>query len=228
MPAAESSPQAHPVRAVIYLVLFALAAAVTLASINRLTGDRIAANELAERLKALTAVLQVDQYNNEPHLDTITVSHPDLLGSDDPLPVYRARLDQQPVAAVLTAVAPMGFSGEIRLFISVYPGGEVAAVRVVQHRETPGLGDLIDYRKSDWIEDFTGLQTTELAADPLASAWTLDRDGGSFDRISGATVTSRAVLKAVRNAVLYFNTHEAEIFAPAAEIAPATSTTLPR
>jgi electron transport complex protein RnfG len=228
MTAEESTPQVQPVRAAIYLILFALVAAVTLASIDRLTGDRIAANELAERLKALTAVLQVDEYNNEPHLDAITVTHPDLLGSDEPLPVYRARLDQQPVAAVMTAVAPMGFSGEIRLFISIYPDGEVAAVRVIEHRETPGLGDLIEHRKSDWIEDFTGLRTAELVTDPLAPAWTLDRDGGTFDRISGATVTSRAVLKAVRNAVLYFNSHQAEIFAPAVETTPATGTTLPK
>jgi len=215
MSAKESSPQVHPVRSVAYLILFALVAAVTLASVERFTGERIAANELAERLKALRAVLQADEYNNEPHVDFITVVHRDLLGSEEPLPVYRARKDQEPVAAILTAVAPNGFSGQIRLFVAVSPDGEVSAVRVIEHRETPGLGDLIEHRKSDWIEKFTGLRTSELLTDPLASAWTLDRDGGDFDRISGATVTSRAVLKAVRNTVLYFDAHRAEIFAPA-------------
>jgi electron transport complex protein RnfG len=215
MSAEDPSPQIRPVRAAAYLILFALAAAVTLASVERFTSERIAANELAERLKALKAVLRADEYDNEPHVDFISVVHRDLLGSEEPLPVYRARKDQAPVAAILTAVAPNGFSGEIRVFVSVYPNGEIAAVRVIEHRETPGLGDLIEHRKSDWIEKFTGLRTSELLADPLAPAWTLDRDGGDFDRISGATVTSRAVLKAVRNAVLYFNAHRAEIFAPA-------------
>jgi electron transport complex protein RnfG len=219
MPAEISPTEARPIRSIIYLVLFALAAAIALASVDRFTRERIAANELAERLKTLNAVLQVDDYDNQPHLDSITVVHPDLLGSDEPLPVYRARRSGTPVAAVLTAVAPNGFSGEIRLFIAVYPDGEVAAVRVVEHRETPGLGDLIEHRKSDWIEAFKGLQTSDLLSDPLAPAWTLDRDGGDFDHISGASVTSRAVVKAVRDAVLYFSSHRDEIFAPPIETA---------
>jgi electron transport complex protein RnfG len=211
------SSNARPVRSVVYLILFALAAAITLASVDRVTSERIAANELAERLNALKELLQVDEYNNEPHLDAITVLHPDLLGSEEPLPVYRARMNLEPVAAVLTAVTPDGFSGEIRIFIALYPDGEVAAVRVIEHHESPGLGDLIEHRKSDWIETFTGLQTSEVVADLRAPAWTLDRDDGDFDHISGATVTSRAVVKAVRNAALYFNAHRAEIFAPPIE-----------
>ena len=211
------SSNARPVRSVIYLILFALAAAITLASVDRATSERIAANELAERLNALKELLQFDEYNNEPHLDAITVLHPDLLGSEEPLPVYRARMNLEPVAAVLTAVTPDGFSGEIRIFIAIYPDGEVAAVRVIEHHESPGLGDLIEHRKSDWIETFTGLQTSEVVADLRAPAWTLDRDDGDFDHISGATVTSRAVVKAVRNAALYFNAHRAEILAPPVE-----------
>lgn len=211
------SSQARPVLSVVYLILFALAAAITLASVDRVTSERIAANELAERLNALKELLQVDEYNNEPHLDAITVLHPDLLGSEEPLPVYRARMDLEPVAAVLTAVTPDGFSGEIRIFVAIYPDGEVAAVRVIEHHESPGLGDLIEHRKSDWIKAFTGLQTSEVVADLRAPAWTLDRDGGDFDHISGATVSSRAVVKAVRNAALYFNAHRAEIFAPPIE-----------
>jgi electron transport complex protein RnfG len=214
MTAEKPNSPAQRIRSVIYLVVFALAAAITLAHVERLTGPRIAENELAERLKALNAVLQVDEYDNEPHLDAITVVHPDLLGSPDPLPIYRARLDGRPIAAVLTAVAPNGFSDRIRLLISVYPDGEVAAVRVIEHRETPGLGDAIDSRKSDWVEAFTGLRTSYLLDNPLAPEWTLDRDGGQFDHISGATVTSRAVVNAVRDAVLYFNANQDEIFAP--------------
>ena len=217
MSAENLSVQARPIRSVAYLILFALAAAIALASVDRFTRERIADNELAERLKALKAVLQVDEYNNEPHLDAITVVHPGLLGSDEPLPIYRARLNHEPVAAVLTAVAPNGFTDEIRLFVAVYADGEVAAVRVIEHRETPGLGDAIEHRKSNWIEAFAGLQTSELLTNPLAPAWTLDRDGGDFDHISGASVTSRAVVKAVRNAVLYFDAHRTEIFAPPVE-----------
>lgn len=212
MPTPESSPPRRGIRAAFYLTLFALIAAVLLSTVERLTGQRITDNELAERLAALSAVLPGDQYDNQPHLDRIYVRNAELLGSDEALPVYRARNGEQPVAAVLTAVAPNGFSGEIRLLIAIDAGGEVAGVRVIEHRETPGLGDAIEADKSNWIESFTGLDGSSLATNPLAREWILDRDGGRFDHITSATVTSRAVVKAVRNAVIYFDLNREKIF----------------
>jgi electron transport complex protein RnfG len=192
----------------IYLVLFAIAAAWLLANAQKYTRQRIADNELAARLKDLQVLLPHGRFDNEPHKDFIFVTDAELLGSRERLPVYRIRRGQTPVGAVVTAVAPNGFSGKIRLLVSIDLNGEVLGVRVTSHTETPGLGDAIESGKSDWINGFAGLGT----ADPLENAWILSTDGGSFDKISGATVSSRAVLGAARNAVLYFNSNNAELF----------------
>lgn len=214
MPTETTPQQPGRHRAVVILILFALGAAVLLASVERFTRQRIADNELAERLKALQAVLPNDGYDNEPHVDVIEVTAPDLLGGDKPLPIYRARLDGAPVAAIITAIAPNGFSGQIRMLVAIDADGDVAGVRVTGHQETPGLGDAIEADRSDWIRAFSGLSIASLLTDPLAPEWTLDRDGGNFDSITGATVTSRAVIKSVRDAALYFNSRRDEIFAP--------------
>ena len=197
----------------IYLVLFALVAAWLLSNIQQTTQQRIADNELAERLKELQALLPTGRYDNAPHKDFIFATSPDLLGSEKPLPVFRVRLGQQPIAAVLTAIAPKGFSGKIRILVSIDVQGELIGVRAISHSETPGLGDRIEAKKSDWINSFRGLTT----ADPTTPEWILDRDGGSFDHLTGATVSSRAVLNAARNAVIYFNANSADIFSAPSE-----------
>lgn len=192
----------------ICLVLFAIAAAWLLANVQQYTRQRIADNELAARLKDLQILLPHGRFDNEPHKDFIFVTDAELLGSAEPLPVYRIRRGQMPVAAVVTVIAPNGFSGKIRLLVSIDLEGEILGVRVSSHTETPGLGDAIESGKSDWIDGFTGLETT----DPLTAAWRLNEDGGTFDKITGATVSSRAVLGAARNAVLYFHSNSAELF----------------
>ena len=190
------------------LIVMAMLAAALLSAVDQYTAPRITENIAAERLKGLRAVLPVDSYDNEPHLDIRMVLSPELLGSDESLPVYRARREGQPVAAVLTAVATKGFSGQIRLLVAVGVDGIVTGVRVIEHRETPGLGDRIEAGKSDWMLGFRGLKSTET----MTQAWVLKRDGGPFDQLTGATVTSRAVLNAVRNAVLYFTEYRQNIF----------------
>ncbi|MFW2406043.1 MAG: electron transport complex subunit RsxG [Gammaproteobacteria bacterium] len=185
----------------VFLVIFAVVAAALLAWMNGQTRDRIANNELQQRLRALRQVLPTDAYDNEPHLDVVMVADPELLGSAQLQPAYRARSEEQPVAVVLTAVAPNGYVGEIRMLVGIGIDGRVVAVRTTAHSETPGLGDRIEAGKSDWIDSFTGLQTEN----PLDRDWVLTKDGGMFDHMSGATITSHSVVTAVRNAVIYFN-----------------------
>ncbi len=192
----------------VFLVVIAIAAAALLSWTDDVTHERIADNELAQRLAALRAVLPATGYDNQPHLDAVYVTSPELLGDSKPLPVYRARRNGEPVAAVLTAIAPNGYSGAIHLLVGIGTDASVIAVRVTAHTETPGLGDRIEASKSDWINGFSGMQTT----DPLASAWVLDKDGGDFDHVTGATVTSHAVVSAVRNAVIYFDAHRQDLF----------------
>lgn len=195
----------------IFLVALAGVAAALLAWMYGLTRERIANNELEQRLRALRQVLPADAYDNEPHLDVVMVADPELLGSAQLLPAYRARSADQPVAVVLTAVAPNGYAGEIRLLIGIGVDGRVVAVRVTSHSETPGLGDRIEAGKSNWIDSFSSMQTEN----PLDKDWVLKKDGGMFDHMTGATITSHSVVTAVRNAVIYFNANrEALLAAP--------------
>jgi len=108
---------------------------------------------------------------------------------------------------VLEAIAPDGYSGKITLLIAIV-NGELAGVRVVSHNETPGLGDYIDAAKSDWIKQFDHASLTH----PDSSAWKVKKDGGRFDYMTGATITPRAVVKAVHKALRYYEQHGAEIF----------------
>lgn len=195
----------------LFLVVLATVAAALLAWMYGLTRERIENNELEQRLRALRQVLPADAYDNEPHLDVVMVADRELLGSTRLLPAYRARSADQPVAVVLTAVAPNGYAGEIRMLVGIGVDGRIVAVRVTSHSETPGLGDRIEAGKSDWIDSFSGMQ----AENPLDKDWVLSKDGGMFDHMTGATITSHSVVTAVRNAVIYFNANREALLAAA-------------
>ena len=196
------------------LGLFAVVGTGVVALTHTLTHERILANERAVLERALHAVMPPEVHDNDLLADRIEVLAPDLLGTADPVPVYRARRGGRPVGVVLTPVAPDGYNGRIRLIVGIYADGTVSGVRVLSHHETPGLGDAIEAEKSDWILGFTGRSL----GDPPPERWRVRRDGGDFDQLTGATITPRAVVKAVRNALIYFRNHRDELFAaPAVE-----------
>jgi Na+-translocating ferredoxin:NAD+ oxidoreductase subunit G len=175
------------------------------------TAERIAENQRLALLRGLNQLIDPDSYNNPLEEDVIQISHP-LLGSDQPMPVYRARRDGQPIALVLSAVAPDGYAGDIRLLIGIRHDGRLTGVRVLEHRETPGLGDAIDERRSDWILGFSGRSLDN----PPESRWHVKKDGGDFDQFTGATITPRAVVRAVHRALHYYHQHREALFAPLA------------
>lgn len=190
------------------LALFAVLGAGLVAVTEDATRERIQSNEREYLLRSLNDVLPADHYDNVLFEDTIEVIDAELLGSDQSITVYRGRLGAAPVAAILTPVAPDGYSGPIKLLVGVDYDGTLTGVRVVAHRETPGLGDAIEAERSDWIRRFDGLSL----GNPPQSAWMVRRDGGDFDQFTGATVTPRAVVKAVRNTLLYFAQYRDELF----------------
>ena len=200
-------------RATALLAGFAVLGAGLVAITERNTRERIAANERAFTLRSLNEIVPPEQRDNDMFNDTTRVTDPELLGTPDPVTVYRARRNGNPVAAILRVVAPDGYSGPIRLLVGVRSDGEVAGVRVVAHRETPGLGDAIESERSDWILGFTGRSL----GDPPEAAWTVRRDGGAFDQFTGATITPPAVPPPPRHAFLYFRAHREELFAPSGE-----------
>lgn len=190
------------------LALFAFFGAVLLGVTYTLTKQRIEQNEIEAVQRNLQAVLSSDVYNNNPYEDRSRLPGSALLGSDEPVTVYRARLNGQPAAAVFRSVAPNGYSGAIKLLVGVYADGRVAGVRVVAHKETPGLGDAIDERKSDWIFGFNGFSLASLGD----KGWAVKKDGGQFDQFTGATITPRAVVKAVKNTLRYYQQNQERVF----------------
>ena len=140
------------------LAIFALITAVILASTDRLTEDRIAESERLAAQKALFEIIPLERHNNDLLLDTqpIPKQYWASLGLESGGDIHIARLDGQPVAAIIPSITPEGYSGDIAMIVGVNFDGSIAGVRVVEHKETPGLGDKVDLRKSDWILSFNG------------------------------------------------------------------------
>lgn len=205
------------VHAAAVLAVTAILAVGVVAVVNDRARPQIEASQRAEQLRQLTAVLGGLDYDNDPLADTLVVRDPQYLGTAAPLTVHRIRRDGEPVAVLLNAVAPDGYAGALQLLVAIDAQGRLIGVRVLGHRETPGLGDFVEERRTDWIRQFDG---RSLEAPPPAR-WQVRKDGGDFDQYTGATVTSRAVTHAVRDALAYFARHRTELLAaPPAAAAP--------
>jgi len=191
------------------LFLFAAIGTVLVAYTFDSTRDKIAANEREALLRKLHLLIDPRTHDNDVFKDALQVRNEILLGTPGPVTVYRARMGGKPVAVVLTPVAPDGYSGKIKLLVGINYDGTLAGVRVVSHRETPGLGDGIDEDRSDWIYGFEG----KSLENPSQDRWEVKRDGGDFDQLTGATITPRAIVKAVRKCLLYFRDHREALFA---------------
>jgi electron transport complex protein RnfG len=190
------------------LLVFALIGTALLAITYQLTHEPIARSEEKEKLKLVTQIAPAETYDNDIIKDSAQLPADPLLGNDDTSIAYLGRLKDQPSIAVLQVIAPDGYSGKISLIISIHSDGKVGGVRVISDKETPGLGDYIEIAKNKWITVFDG----KSLGDPKDSDWKVKKDGGSFDYMAGATITPRAVVKAVHKALQYFALHRDEMF----------------
>jgi len=187
---------------------FAVGGVSVVAVTHDLTAERIAEGERAAMIAKLQAILPAGSIENDPLLDRIEVHAPDLLGAEA-TQVYRVRKGGEGVAVILNPVVPNGYAGPIRLLVAVMKDGTLGGVRVLAHHETPGLGDRIEerrpYKWDDsgkplfWVLDFAGKSLRE----PPPDQWAVKRDGGAFDQFTGATITPRSVVKAVKNTLLF-------------------------
>jgi electron transport complex protein RnfG len=193
----------------INLVFFAAIGTAILSATFFLTHDEIVKSEEAEKLKLITQIVPPSIFDNDIIQDTLTIATDPLLGNSGNTVAYRARLKGEPSAVIVEAVSPDGYSGRINLILAVRANGELAGVRVVSHKETPGLGDYIELPKSPWIKGFDG-KSREVYKD---SDWKVKKDGGQFDFVAGATITPRAVVKAVNKALIYFAANRDTLFA---------------
>lgn len=200
----------HSTLSGIMLALFAVIGTSLVAITFEGTKKQIAINEKESLLRSLNAVLPHDKHDNDLYHDSIEVQDDKLLGKK-PITVYRARQQGKPVAALFSTSAPDGYGGPIKLLIGIYTDGSLAGVRVINHKETPGLGDEIELEKSDWILSFE----QKSLGNPEKKGWGVKRDGGIFDQFTGATITPRAIVKAVKNTLLFFKQSQEILFTPA-------------
>lgn len=208
------------VRTSFMMIVFALAFTGLMAGVYQLTKASIDKSTEEEKMKLIDEVLPRALYDNELLKDQLDIGTPAELGLSDAGHAYRARKAGQPVAVILEAVAPDGYSGNIGLLIAIGADGKVAAVRVTEHKETPGLGDYIDLKKDKnktkpWITQFNGQGFDQI---PQAE-WKVKKDGGRFEAHTGATISARAVTGAVGRALAYFNANKDKLFAAPAQAA---------
>ncbi|WEJ73577.1 electron transport complex subunit RsxG [Pseudomonas sp. PSE14] len=201
------------------LGLFAVVTVGVVALVHQFTAQRIDDAQREARGRALLELLPAGSYDNHPLDSQVEAFDPKLLGRNEPAPAFVARRQGQATAVILQATAPDGYSGSIKLLVGVTAEGRLLGVRVVAHKETPGLGDKIELGKSDWLHGFDGRSLN----DPGDSGWRVKKDGGQFDQFAGATVTPRAVVKATHKALQYFDAHKGELLAPAAQPAAGES-----
>ncbi|HGW6103142.1 TPA: electron transport complex subunit RsxG [Citrobacter werkmanii] len=189
----------------ITLALFAAGSTGLTAAINQLTKSTIDEQAALQQKVLFDQVLPGDRYNNALS-ESCYLVNAQALGKGTHR-VYIARKDDRPVAAILEATAPDGYSGAIQLLVGVDFTGTVLGTRVTEHHETPGLGDKIELRLSDWITHFSG-KTIGAGND---AHWAVKKDGGDFDQFTGATITPRAVVNAVKRAGLYAQSLPAQL-----------------
>ena len=191
------------------LLLFAVVSTALLAWTYELTRETIARSIENEKLKLIAQIAPPATYDNDIMKDTAQLAADQWLGSAETTIVYRGRLNNQPSIAVLQAIAPDGYGGRINLIVAIHHDGRISGVRVGSHKETPGLGDYIEIAKNNWIAGFNGASLENRKS----SEWKVKKDGGTFDYRAGATITPRAIVKAVRKALQYYAQHRDELFA---------------
>ncbi len=194
----DKSPLSHILKSTYLLGGFAFLGVLLLAFTHQATQTKISDNERIALLQSLVAVMDKGSYDNDPITDQITLDA-SAFHSHAAVTVYRARQQKQPVAAVFVTTSPRGYAGSIKLVVGVRKDRTLSGVRVVSHHETPGLGDKMELSKSNWV---LGFNNTSLQS-PTKTRWGVKKDGGEFDQFTGATITPRAIVQAVRDVLLW-------------------------
>lgn len=201
------TPARSILRNALILGVFAMVTVELIAVTQQGTAERIADAQRRVQMSALNEILPHDQHDNDLLEDTFEIFDRDHLRHIRPSVAFRGRQDGEVVAVILPVIAPDGYSGRMDLLVGIRANGELAGVRVVGHRETPGLGDKVELTKSQWVLSFDGRSLTM----PAPEDWGVRKDGGAFDQFVGATITPRAVVQAVYRALLYFEENRASL-----------------
>lgn len=188
---------------------FCLGFGMLIALTDRVTAEDIAARAMEDKINSLSQVLPAELHDNNPISDAITLknehSKKDEHASGE-ITIYRAMKGGK-VTGLAYEIRGSGYAGGIKLMMGVDPEGKVLGVRVLAHKETPGLGDKIEVKKGDWILRFTGLSL----GNPPPEKWKVKKDGGQFDQFAGATITPRGVVKAIREGLEFYAANQAKM-----------------
>lgn len=212
---AETTLLQSVLRSSIGLGIFAIVTAGVIAVTQISTKESIAENIRQSQTRSLYEILPADQIDNDLLNDTLTLPASALLGNKEAIQIYVGRKEGETVALLFPVTNPNGYSGNIDLLVGVKRNGELAGVRVLNHKETPGLGDKVETAKSSWIKDFAGMSLDN----PGPNAWKVKKDGGQIDQFTGATITPRAVVNQTRAVLEYFAEHKDRLL----ETTPANS-----
>jgi electron transport complex protein RnfG len=193
------------------LSLFAIITAGLIALTQVITKDKILEQIAQARTKALLEIVPAGEFDNNLLDNVFWIDAEAELGLKEAGEVFVALQQGQPKYFILPLIAPDGYTAPIRLIMSVDLAGTVIGLRVIEHKETPGLGDKIDIKKSDWVRLFEGRSLENTAE----SGWAVKKDGGEFDQLTGATITPRAIVRAIYKGLQYFKTHQTELLAAA-------------
>lgn len=214
------TPIQHTLKTTLTMMVFALLGTALLAYFFEITRVPIEASEKEARLALFKQILPESAYDNALLTDVVELPPSALLGSQHPTIANIAKLNHQVAGVILEAVAHDGYSGDIKLLIAIRADGSISGVRVLAHKETPGLGDYIDITHGKWIQLFND---ESLSKSP-PQLWQVKKDGGKFDYMVGATITPRAVVKAVLKALQFFEQNKKMLFA---EVKNTTITSVP-
>ena len=191
------------------MIIFSLVASAALSVSYFLTKTPIEESDARAKRMFLNQVVPSNLYDNNLVEDTISVEPNPLIGNKKNIDIYRAKKNNQVIAVIIETIAPDGYSGEIKTLVGVDQKDKILGVRVITHKETPGLGDYIEIDKSHWIKNFNLKSLDEMGE----KEWAVKKDGGDFDYVSGATITSRAVIKSTYKSLLYVKENKKRLFA---------------
>ena len=192
----------------VILGIFALVSTGLIVVTHFLTKDKIAKELELALVRQLTQLVPAESYDNQVYDDCLIISDANLLGSLEPQKAYRMRTSGQPHAVMITSIAPDGYSGNISIALATNSKGKVYGVNILNHQETPGLGDKIERNKSDWLLQFDNLSLDRFSE----KQWQVTKDGGDFDSLTGATITSRAIVNAVHKGLVFIDKQGSALF----------------
>lgn len=190
------------------MIIFSLVASTALSISYFITKSSIDESDAKAKRIFLNQVIPANLYDNNLVQDTISIEPNPLLGNKKNIDIYRAKKNNQVIAVIIEAVAADGYSGEIKTLVGIDQEDKILGVRVISHKETPGLGDYIEIDKSQWIKNFD-LKSLDKTSE---KQWAVKKDSGDFDYVSGATITPRAVIKSTYKCLLFLKENKKRLF----------------